>query len=276
MKTPLISIIIPCFNHGQFIDEAIISIEKSGRKDYELIIINDGSTDEYTNVRLIELKKQGYNIILQKNQGLGKTRNNGIRIATGAYILPLDADNMITPEFLGKALNVFESNPQVSIVYSDRQLFGNSNECINVGEFNLSRLINMNYIDACAIYRKEDWERIGGYDENMPVQGWEDWDFWLSAAEKNLSFYYIPEPLFLYRVLDNSMLQQLNRNTRLNSLIEYIYKKHISLLLKEYRRITYELEKGGNSAIELLDFENANPLRSSMKYLKKWLFRKKF
>ena len=96
MIQPLISIVIPCYNHGQYIDEAIISVEEYKNKDYEIIIINDGSTDNFTNIRLEELKEGGYNVIVQKNQGLGKTRNNGIKIANGKYILPLDADNKIT------------------------------------------------------------------------------------------------------------------------------------------------------------------------------------
>lgn len=231
MYNPRISIIIPCYNHGKFIDEAINSIEEYKVEDYEIIIINDGSTDSYTNVRLEELQNKGYNVVFQKNQGLSKTRNNGIKIARGKYILPLDADNKIKPDYLIKALEILDKNSSISIVYSDRMMFGNSNYLMRVGEFNASRLLSGNYIDACAVFRKEVWDSVGGYDENMKI-GWEDWDFWLSATEKNFLFYYIPEPLFYYRVLNDSMVHQLMQNSQFYDLVKYIYQKH-SMLLKE-------------------------------------------
>jgi|WetSurMetagenome_2_1015567.scaffolds.fasta_scaffold147523_2 glycosyltransferase involved in cell wall biosynthesis len=265
MSDPIVSIIIPCFNHGQFIDDAIKSVENSIYEKYEIIIINDGSSDNYTNSKLKNLEKSGYNILSQVNQGLGKTRNNGIRIAKGKYILPLDADNKIKPEFIKKAISVLENNPKNSIVYSDRQLFGNSNELIKVGEFNLSKLINENYIDACAIYRKNIWNEIGGYDENLPIQAGEDWDFWLSAAERGYLFHYIPEPLFYYRVLENSMIQQFYNNPNKESLFEYIYKKHCKLLTLEYKKQYNELKK--------LNLETDHPFKTSLKYMYKRIFR---
>jgi len=234
MEIPIISIIIPCFNHGRFIDDAIHSVEQSTRNDYEIIIINDGSTDEYTNRHLHKLKRKGYNIILQENQGLGKTRNNGIGIAKGKYILPLDADNMITPEYITKAVGIMEADPSISIVYSDRELFGNTTGIVQVGEFDVMRIIKANYIDACAIYRKKVWETNHGYDEKMPAQGWEDWDFWLTAIENGFCFYYIPEPLFLYRVLDNSMIQKLVNNPKYPNLIKYFDIKHSIFIREKY------------------------------------------
>jgi len=266
MIPPLISIVIPCYNHGIYIDEAIKSVEEYKNNDYEIIIINDGSTDSFTNIRLEELKSKGYNVIFQTNQGLGKTRNNGIKIAKGKYILPLDSDNKIKPEFIIKAIDVLENNSSISIVYSDKHIFGNYNDLIKVGEFNLSFLLNENYIDACAIFRKKVWNDIGGYDETM-ILGWEDWDFWLSAIEKDFLFYYIPEPLYYYRVLENSMIRQLINNPNISSLLNYIYKKHISLLLKEYRRVNSALTNN----LTLRKYENQHSLRTSLKFLKRWI-----
>jgi glycosyltransferase involved in cell wall biosynthesis len=267
MADSIISIIIPCYNHGQYINDAINSIKESHNDNYDIIIINDGSTDNYTNNKLEELKSDGYNVVSQNNQGLGKSRNNGIKISKGKYILPLDADNKIKPDFITKAIDILETNPSVSIVYSDRQLFGNSNNLIKVGEFDLSHILAGNYIDACAIYRRAVWESIGGYDEKMPVQGWEDWDFWLSAIERKIQFCYIPEPLFLYRVVDNSMIQELEGNPNKNALIEYIYKKHISLFIKQYNIINNEL----SFRIARSNYDNKHLLRASFKYLGKFL-----
>ena len=226
-----ISIIIPCYNQGQYIDEAIKSVEEYKYNDYEIIIINDGSTDEFTNKHLLELKNKGYHVLFQENQGLSSTRNNGIRLAKGKYILPLDADNKIKAEYIIKAIEILDGNSSISIVYSDRQLFGNSNELKRVGELNVAKIVRENYIDACAIFRKTIWTEIGGYDETMLI-GLEDWDFWLSSIEKGFRFFYVPEPLFSYRVVDNSMIHQLYINPSLDTLIKSIYIKH-SLLMKD-------------------------------------------
>ena len=272
MSIPIISIVIPCYNHGQYIDEAIKSVEESESDIYEIIIINDGSTDDLTNKRLIELKNNGYHVVFQENQGLCKSRNNGIRLSRGKYILPLDADNKITPELISLSIKILNSDPLVSIVYSDRQNFGESCDLVDVGRFNLALLLKENYIDACAVYRKSVWEEIGGYDEKMPAQGFEDWEFWISAAEKNFKFYYIPKPLFYYRVLGNSMARTMEKNPKFNSLLEYIYKKHslimnekfineIFELKDEVNRLQLEIKKSRNSKAYLLGKFLLSPFR---------------
>lgn len=263
----LISVIIPCYNHGQYIDDAISSVEQYKGNDYEIIIVNDGSTDEHTNMHLSELKDRGYNVIFQENQGLGKTRNNGIKIAKGEYILPLDADNRISPDYISKSIKIFELYPDVSIVYSDRQCFGNINSIYKAGEFSKERIVDGNYIDACAVYRKSLWELVGGYDEGMPLQGWEDWDFWLMAIEKNANFYYIAEPLFDYRVVDNSMIHILN-NSDTTNLFKYLYKKHSLLLVEELNNKVSKLENQLNNIRASKAYRLGKVLLNPFTYLK--------
>lgn len=242
MSKPVISVVIPCYNHGKYIDEAIQSVKEYKGKDYEIIIIDDGSTDDLTNKRLKELKDEGYNVTFQENQGVSKARNNAVRFAKGKYILPLDADNKIKPDFIMKAIKILDANSSISIIYSDRQLFGNSKGIDKSGRFELPFLIKQNYIDACAVYRKKVWEEVGGYDENLPLKFWEDWEFWLSAAEKGFRFFYISEALFYYRVHENSLTGRFPKSSNVNSLKEYIYKKHISLILSETERLRLALK----------------------------------
>lgn len=185
---PIISVIIPCYNHGIFIEEAIKSVEKSDRKDYEIIIIDDGSTEIETISKLEQLRLNGFHVIYQENMGAMGARNNGIRNSIGKYILPLDADNRIMPQMISKAVQILENDPRVSIVYSDREMFGIANETKKVGTFRLPDMLLDNYIDACAVYRKDVWTKTGGYDENLPMQGWEDWDFWLTAYSHGFKF----------------------------------------------------------------------------------------
>jgi len=229
MPHPVISIIIPCYNHGRYIDEAIQSVELYPDKNsYEIIIINDGSTDDYTNQRLNELKDKGYHVVFQENQGLGKTRNNAVKLAKGQYILPLDADNKIKPEYISLAHEILNNEPDIAVVYGDMELFGAKSGTWQSGPFDIVRLLECNYIDACAVYRKSAWEKCGGYKEDMPMPGMEDWDFWLSLAENNFGFKYINKPLFCYRHLDSSMLRSLTAE-QMKKLNEFIYSHHLNL-----------------------------------------------
>lgn len=208
---PILSIIIPCFNHGKYLQETLNSIELAKDKyPIEVIIVNDGSTEAETISILDGLERKGYFVLHQVNGGLGNARNNGIALAKGKYILPLDSDNNVLKPYLNKAIDIFEENELIDIVYGNAVYFGEKQGDWLVGEYNFFKLLEGNYIDACAIYRKTVWESIKGYDENMPVMGVEDWDFWLASSFKGFRFYYLEEACFQYRVLNNSMIHSIS------------------------------------------------------------------
>ena len=263
-KIPIISIIIPCYNHGHFIQDAIDSVLELKRDDYELIIVNDGSTDEYTIKKLKELELEGYNVISHQNKGLGATRNVGIAKASGKYILPLDADNKITPAYLEKAIPILESG-EFDIVYGKPILFGqvSAGRTFTTKPFDLEELLVGNYIDACAIYRKDVWEKNGGYDTKMPIQGNEDWEFWLNAVSNSFKFYFINEPLCYYRIVENSMMISSLQLDSYAKNYQYLFKKHPNLYLDKF------LEYYGYKRVK--KFEEANPFRTCLKYLLKSL-----
>ncbi len=233
---PKVSIIIPCYNHGQYIKDAIKSIEQiQPRELYELIIVNDGSTDDRTNKELLELADKGYKVIFQQNSGLATTRNNAISISSGDYILPVDADNMIRPEYVYKGIDLLDQNRDIAVVYGNAQLFGDAEGTLVQGAYNLQKLLLTNYIDACALYRRTVWESMGGYDKNMPYPGIEDWDLWLGASFKGFKFYYLNEIVFDYRVLNNSMIRQLKASKiKGDANIEYMIKKHTPFFGPQY------------------------------------------
>jgi len=226
----IVSVIIPCYNHGHFIEEAIESVEQYPDKaEYEIIIVNDGSTDDFTNKLLIKKKNEGYNVVFQKNQGLSAARNNAIKLAKGKYILPLDADNRIMPEYISKSIEIMENSEEIDIVYGDALYFGEKSGRWIVGEFDKERLLQANYIDACAVYRKTAWEKCKGYKEDMPY-GWEDWEFWLNLIEHNYRFHYIPEIMFYYRVSGNSMVTHIQKSAYKRKMLNtYVFYKHIDL-----------------------------------------------
>jgi len=224
---PKVSIIIPCYNQGHYIKAAIESVESCDAALYELIIVNDGSTDDYTNQLLSGLSQAGYHVIFQENKGLAGARNAGLAAATAEYILPLDADNMIKPAYVTKGIDILDNNPEIAVVYGDAQYFGEKDGVWQQGHFNLQHLMINNYIDACAVVRKTVLDKMGGYDPNMKYMGWEDWNLWLGIAFRGYLFRYINEPLFDYRVVAGSMGQVVYSNyEKPNTLEKYIHDKY--------------------------------------------------
>jgi glycosyltransferase involved in cell wall biosynthesis len=199
-----LSVITPCYDQGAFLIDAIASVERHAPPNCELIIVNDGSRDPTTLEILDRLKQCGYFVFDQENAGLSAARNRGIGLARGRYVLPLDDDNRIREGFLQKAITLLDSHPKVGIVYSDRQDFGWYHKTQLVPEFDLFSLLKLNFIDACAVLRKQVWLECGGYDTDF--RALEDWEFWIHAAEIGWHFHHLPLVGFDYRVRPGSMV----------------------------------------------------------------------
>jgi hypothetical protein len=259
-RTMDISIIIPCFNHGSYLREALASVADYTGDNHEIIIINDGSTKPETLQTLAELSQQGYQVINQANHGLAHARNTGIAAARGRYILPLDADNKIRPIYITRGVEVLDQFPEVGIVYGDVAYFGEQNLVWALPDFDLDRLMLGNFIDACAVFRKQVWRDCGGYDQHMPDRlGYEDWDFWLGAAEQGWQFYHLDTVTYDYRVRSDSMVQQCKLPQNQQRLVHYICQKHASLYQPRYAEVI--------AAKELATFEQiekAEEVRSQL------------
>ncbi|SDH42229.1 N-terminal domain of galactosyltransferase [Flavobacterium omnivorum] len=244
MKNPSLSIIITCYNLGEYLEEAIASIkEYSMNEDYEVILVNDGSTNATTNAILEEVVKSDKAIIYinQSNLGLAKARNNGIKQAKGKYIIPLDADNKLRPEFIEQTISILNNNLEIDVVHGNAQNFGNKVSIWKSKPFNFPEMLLNNYIDACAGFRKSTWEKLGGYDETMPVMGFEDWDLWLRMGNAGCRFEYVDELFFDYRVRDNSMLSEAWQKR--SKLLDYIFNKKELKHLALFRESVIENKK---------------------------------
>ncbi len=224
---PKVSIIIPCYNQGNFIDKAIKSALDQTFEDIEIIVVNDGSTDHQTNVKLSKLCFPNTRVITTKNQGLAAARNTGIQKAKGEYILPLDADDYIDATYIEIAVKLLDSRPELGIVYCRAQLFGVKNTEWRLPDFSLKKMLLDNIIFCTAAFRKKDWEKVGGYDPKMEY-GWEDYDFWLSLIEMGRSVYRIPRVLFYYRVSENSMVRSRALTQKIETFVK-IFHKHSKL-----------------------------------------------
>jgi glycosyltransferase involved in cell wall biosynthesis len=233
-----VSVIIPCFNHGEFLSEAVSSVNTLGRADIELIVVDDGSTDEQTQKEMDELSAQKIKVIRQENKGLGAARNAGISIAKGKYILPLDADDRLRSGWIDQGIRILDSEPKVGVVYGDAECFGTRTGLWKVGPFETDMLLKWNYIHASALYRRCVWEQNCGYDGTMPVQGMEDWDFWLGALEHGWEFAYVPLVFFEYRQAEQSMI---TRTQGHHSKVEaFVAAKHGLLYRQAWLRLERE------------------------------------
>ena len=243
-KQSLVSVVIPCYNHGEFLEEALESLQGISSEKYELIIVNDGSNDPNTLEKLKELEKRGYFVFHQENKGLGMARNEGIMLAKGNYILPLDSDNRLRSIYIDRGIELLDMHPEVGVVYGDVQRFGDSDELILVPEFDPALQIVQNTIDACALFRKQVWEDVEGYETGMV--GYQDWAFWLAiAATGSWSFFHIDDVVFDYRIRKGSMVSNTKRYH--NPMRDYMLSRNISFVRNEFQKLYYDKMKGSSS-----------------------------
>jgi glycosyltransferase involved in cell wall biosynthesis len=204
---PLVSVIIPCYNQAQYLPEAVESVVSQTYVNWECIIVNDGSPDNTSEVARQLISKypdKKISLLEKPNGGLADARNYGIGNSKGKYILPLDSDDLIHPEMLKKTVAILEAHPDIFIAFTGMREFGSRNTIHYPTEVDLETLRFQNYYYYCSLYRREVWESVGGYNTNM-IWGYEDWDFWIGCMEKGFRGKRITEPLFHYRVRENSM-----------------------------------------------------------------------
>ena len=225
---PKVSVIIPCFNQGQFLGQAIVSVQNQTFQDIEIIIVNDGSTDDETAEICSSFEGPGIKVMHTVNQGLAAARNTGIEQAEGIYILPLDADDKIGPNYIKEAAAILDEEPDVGIVYCKAQLFGAVNSQWPLPEYSLEEMLKNNIIFCSALFRRDDWQRVGGYDPGM-IYGWEDYDFWISLIERGRQVRQLADTCFFYRVDPNSMVRSKEKWQKVE-MFKRIYHRHSSFI----------------------------------------------
>lgn len=229
-----ISIVIPCYNSEVTLEATLESVLNQDLQEWEAIIVNDGSTDATEEIALKWARKdKRFKYFSKKNEGLGKTRNFAIKEAEGIYILPLDSDNLVEKYFTNDALKVFENNPDVGVVYGNAEYFGEREGIWIVDEYKFEKMLVHNYIDACAIYKKEIWEKVDGYEEQMPHQGHEDWAFWVAFGVLKVKFFHLGKVTFKYYVSNTSMIRSFT-NEMVEANQDYIVKKYSKQYHLEY------------------------------------------
>lgn len=233
MVKPLVSVVIPVYNMEEFLEETLDSVLSSDYPNFEVIVMDDGSKDR--SLEIAESYKSRYEnvrVYTQANSGVATARNHAISKAGGVYILPVDADNRISKELIHSAVDILESDPEVKVVCPRAEFFGDRSGEWVLPPFSLSLLARKNMMDTCAVYRKSEWERIGGYCAEIVAR--EDWEFWISMLKDGGKVVKLPEIGLFYRVREQS-----------KRVTDRLLKKHVIDVLNRRHPDFFERELGG-------------------------------
>lgn len=183
-QRPLVSVVIPCFNCAPYLEQTVDSVLEQTLGGIEVIIVDDGSTDDSVRVarRLIEEHPEAsIRLLEQRNSGHpGYTRNAGVLRARGEYVLCLDADDLLTPSFLAMCVATLDAHPEAGFAYADQFFFGASNSWLSVLEYDFHTLTRQNIVGGmAAVFRRSVWEEVGWFD---PHHRFEDWHFFIACG----------------------------------------------------------------------------------------------
>ena len=198
-----VSIVMPCYNDGQYIREAIDSVRLAENPNVEVIVINDGSDDGATNTVLGSLAGERIRVLHTEHIGPSGARNAGIRQAGGRYILPLDADDRIDAAYIPAAMALLEENPGIGVAYCHAELFGEKTGRWALPDYSFERMLVENLVFVSAMFRKSDWEAVGGFRTDMK-EGMEDYDFFIGILALGRTIVQLPETYFFYRIKKKS------------------------------------------------------------------------
>ena len=226
MSEPAVSVIVPCYNGGRFLDDLCDSLAAQTFRDFETIVIDDGSSEEATLRKLASLEP-GIRVVPQENRRLPGARNAGFAEARGEFVLPLDCDDRLAPSFLTETVAALRgAASDIGFAFAHVRLAGDM-DGVMPRHFNRFDQLFLNRLPYCMLLRRAAWQAAGGYDEGMR-DGMEDWEFSIRLVQAGFGGVEIAKPLLIYRVSGDGML--MSRTARQHGTIwRYIRTKHRDL-----------------------------------------------
>jgi cellulose synthase/poly-beta-1,6-N-acetylglucosamine synthase-like glycosyltransferase len=214
-----LTVITPLFNHRDEVLDALASVERSVRADWEVVVVDDASTDgggEAVHQWIETHPERACRLVRHEfNRGLAATRNTGIQQARTGRLLMLDADNEVRPLAIARLMDALDADPKASFAYGIMEQFTSDGPVGLLSSFGWDpeRLRIGNYIDAFSLIRAEELRALGGYSSDPRLYGWEDYDLWARMAESGRHAAFVPEIIGRYRVAHGSMIAQTNVST---------------------------------------------------------------
>jgi glycosyltransferase involved in cell wall biosynthesis len=211
---PSVSVVLPTYNQKRYLRQALDSVLSQTYRDFELIVVDDGSTDGTANL-LEEYLRCGCEIkvIRQENMGLPRALNVGFAHAQGEYLTWTSSDNIMLPDMLAVLIKSLQQDRSVGLVYADFYLIdqdGNELGLFRTAEYDPCLLLHINLVHCCFLYRRECMERVGGYDPEFEYG--EDWEYWIRISQY-FRMRHVPQALYCYRFHYDSMTSRSKRGT---------------------------------------------------------------
>jgi glycosyltransferase involved in cell wall biosynthesis len=277
---PKVSVVIPCYNYARYLPEAVESALGQTFADLEVVIVDDGSTDDTAVVAerlILEDSDREVRLICQQNAGVSAARNRGIDAALGEYVLTLDADDVIRPTYVERLFHVLDADPGIDLAYTWTERFGDSSGVDESGEFTLNNLVVNNGPPCTILMRKSAWESVGGYNPVMD-KGGEDWEFGLKLYREGYKAVVIPEALFMYRKhgtsrIDQEQLFALDVTKTLKLLHPWAFEPFLFGISPKLARFAIHLKRFTRDPVAKLIYLRLPRLHDLLKRLKYRLYR---
>jgi hypothetical protein len=216
---PTVSVVVPVYNHAGSVRDALDSLLRSTRRDWEVVVIDDGSTDgsgEAVQAWIAEHPERRALLLQHEvNRGLPHARNTGIAYSRAGLLLMLDSDNVLRPFAIARLAEALERDHEASFAYGILDKFSDDGPegLLSFYDWDPERLREGNYIDALALIRRAALDAMGGYTGDPRLFGWEDYDLWARLAEAGHHGAFVPEIIARYRVGHSSMISMTNLST---------------------------------------------------------------
>ncbi|HEX6047370.1 MAG TPA: glycosyltransferase [Pyrinomonadaceae bacterium] len=211
-KTPAVTVVVPVYNSARYIAQALDSIQAQTFTDYEVIVVNDGSSDRDELEQILKSHPLPVIYISQENKGVSAARNAAIRIAKGEFYAQLDADDQWTPDYLDVQLGMLSNNPDAVLVYPNATIVSDGSEATlefmkispSEGDVNFESLVRQQcVVMTCVTARISAIRGAGMFDESL--RSCEDFDLWLRIVKTGGKIIYHRRPLVLYRRHEGSL-----------------------------------------------------------------------
>lgn len=218
-----VSVIIPMYNYGQYLDEAIQSVLNQSVKAHEIICVSDGAIDNSVEIA----RKYPVIVIEKENGGLASARNAGIKVATGKYMMSFDSDDIMRPDCIKEHLKLAGDN---TIVTCGLMAFGSESYTARPEIASVELLMMRNVIYSNSLFPKALWTKVGGFDEGEIMRlGLEDWECWIRMAGAGAIFKTGDYIGLLWRRHNNAM-SNASANPNWDLITNYIREKNKHLL----------------------------------------------
>ncbi|MBN2704891.1 MAG: glycosyltransferase family 2 protein [Deltaproteobacteria bacterium] len=251
--------IVTCYNYGCFLDAVLACLRAQTWRDFEVILIDDGSSDSETVAKIGELRKrqtEKFTVLQQSNQGVIAARNHAIALAKGRYLFPLDADDTIAPTFLEKCLLFLESAPEHFFVYTWTHSTGEKDFVWETRDSDPLAALEENRM-GCAVFRKSAFDQVGGYNPVMKA-GYEDWELCVNLVAHGYVGRVIREPLYNYYVKSGARnYHAIKKHESLKAVINQLHREVIESRKRYLTALAQQVYRVENPLVNFKKMEGA-------------------